>query len=300
MSSLILDLQKKSTDSSVPITDLLRLALIASKKLKIKEFEKWVENELNGYHSIDDLPSYRRVFGQPKARNPYNGWIPIMFKDQGTMDMISNMPLSQPIAAIEESAKTKEFSLYLSYSNSAQQALMEILQTDMQPALVIATSAIRSIMDAVRNKVLNWALDLEKEGILGEGMTFTDKEREKADNIHPTYNITNNIENMTNSPLQQNTSHSNQTINIQELNMDLVKSFIELIISNQADLKLDAKINEELRSDIETIRLQLSANKPKKTIIGECLNSIRAILQGASGSVAANLLLPTIKGLLGG
>ena len=36
------------------------------------------------------------------------------------------------------------------------------------------------ILDAVRNAVLKWSLTLEAEGIIGEGMSFSPVEREKA------------------------------------------------------------------------------------------------------------------------
>jgi len=47
---------------------------------------------------------------------------------------------------------------------------------------------IAAVFDAVRNRILDWTLKLEAEGILGEGMTFTQKEKEAAQ--HVVFNIT--------------------------------------------------------------------------------------------------------------
>lgn len=57
MGSLVRDLQKQAMDSSIPITDLLRSAYVVAKKLKIEEFEKWTNLELNGYkdNNVPDL-----------------------------------------------------------------------------------------------------------------------------------------------------------------------------------------------------------------------------------------------------
>mgnify|MGYP005753036751 CR=1 FL=1 len=48
-------------------------------------------------------------------------------------------------------------------------------------------------MSTVRNKILDWALLLEENGIVGEGMTFTDVEKEKAQNNQVINHYTNNF-----------------------------------------------------------------------------------------------------------
>ena len=57
MSSLVFELQRDALNRNASVSDLLRKALVVSKKLKISEFEKWVTNELNGYS--EDIPDYR-------------------------------------------------------------------------------------------------------------------------------------------------------------------------------------------------------------------------------------------------
>lgn len=49
------------------------------------------------------------------------------------------------------------------------------------------------IMGTVRNKILDWALLLEQNEIFGEGMTFTEKEKEIASNTQVINNYTNNF-----------------------------------------------------------------------------------------------------------
>jgi hypothetical protein len=44
-------------------------------------------------------------------------------------------------------------------------------------------SALAGILDAVRNKILDWALELESHGVLGEGMTFSAQERQAAASV---------------------------------------------------------------------------------------------------------------------
>src|SRR5690606_25216640 len=53
--------------------------------------------------------------------------------------------------------------------------------------LRVSPNSVSGILDAVRNTILNWALKLEQEGIVGEGMRFTSEEKAIAmtsQNIH--------------------------------------------------------------------------------------------------------------------
>ena len=53
MISIMMELQAESLNSSVPVSALLRKALVVVKKLKISQFEVWVKNELDGYHEVN-------------------------------------------------------------------------------------------------------------------------------------------------------------------------------------------------------------------------------------------------------
>ena len=50
-------------------------------------------------------------------------------------------------------------------------------------------SQVRAIPEAVKNRVLDWACELERRGVLGENMTFSDKEKAEAHTIN--FNLTN-------------------------------------------------------------------------------------------------------------
>jgi AbiTii len=58
-----------------------------------------------------------------------------------------------------------------------------------QNGLVMHTRFIRmedlkGVLDAVRTEILRWSMKLEKDGIVGEGMTFSAEERRIASAIH--------------------------------------------------------------------------------------------------------------------
>jgi len=57
-----------------------------------------------------------------------------------------------------------------------------------QPALFVGANSVYGILGTVRNTVLEWALRLEHEGIVGEGLSFSAEEKKKAKE-NPNINI---------------------------------------------------------------------------------------------------------------
>ena len=182
MDSPVLNLQKDAMNSMVPLNDLLRKAFVIARKLKIKEFEDWIQYELNGYEDADKIPNYRKVTGTIKAWNPYNGWIPVIIQDESFAKTLRTRPVKQSVSdlhALFEKQSEKGF-LLIHYPPEIENGLMQ--DSMCQPALHVGANSIKGILDCVRNTVLEWALKLEEEGILGEGLSFSYDEKEKAQN----------------------------------------------------------------------------------------------------------------------
>ena len=165
------------------------------------------------------------------------------------------------------------------------------MSSGFEPGLEIAVNLIYGIISTVRDKILEFSLELEKQGILGEGMTFTPKEKMAASNI--SYSI--NIENMTGSQLQQGTTGSTQTYT-QSADLSGISAFVEKLLPAIGELS-NPTDRDQLQSDLETIRSQLKAPTPKTGMIRECLNSVKTVLEGAAGNVAATYL-PLLPALL--
>ncbi|MCB1143911.1 MAG: hypothetical protein KDK54_16795, partial [Leptospiraceae bacterium] len=78
--SLVFELQQELYNSNSRATNILRMAYIISRKLKVDDFEKWIHLELNGYIGQVTIPEYRKVYGQVVAWNPYHSWQYIVFE----------------------------------------------------------------------------------------------------------------------------------------------------------------------------------------------------------------------------
>lgn len=207
MSSLVLELQRDALDRNIHITDLLRKALLVSRKLKIKDIEEWLGGELNGYDQTI-IPDYRQVSGELKVFNPFNGWNPVMLPDKKWQDLLCLRKLEISISQIENLVENSKSGIFL-IKFSADQAgvVMELIGRQLEPALHASLHQLVLIIDSVKTKIMEFALDLESRGILGEGMTFSKQEQKLAESI--TYN-TINIHSMENSQIQQANANSDQ------------------------------------------------------------------------------------------
>lgn len=96
MSGLILELQADALDPHTRVSDLLRKALVISKKLGIDEIEHWIVNELNGYSEHEEIPAYRKIRGEVKVWNPYHGWQPLNFGNPEHGEALSSRTIGQP------------------------------------------------------------------------------------------------------------------------------------------------------------------------------------------------------------
>ncbi|XDD52966.1 hypothetical protein AB3N62_10780 [Leptospira sp. WS4.C2] len=286
MEGLTIELQRDILDSKNNLSNLLRKAILISKKLSVSTIEDWLQNEINGYKSIDSIPDYRIAKGQVKVFNPYRGWLPCNFADEESSKNLTQQAIFMSIGEMEALLKENESGvLVMNFNQTITNDLMSQMSVPLQPALHVYSVEIIKILEIVRNNLLTFSLELEKMGILGEGMTFTKEEKESAKHIN--YNVTNNIQNMQNSQLLQSNSGTNNFIN----NIEKINDFIKNIEESLKDLNLKNEIKSEIISEIETLKIQSKSPKPKSQIMRESLLTIRSILEGITGSLIASGLL---------
>jgi hypothetical protein len=185
VSGLVEQLQLDAMDPSVPVSTLLRKVKVAAVKLGLDDALTWVENELGGYKS--DLPDYRLGRGQTVGWNPYHGWQPIHFADPKTADVVGSLNFFEPIASYEALLDNGEGPFQLPLPNQAVAALNETFQFDVpRVSNNVPRGVIVQIVQHVRDMVLNWALELARAGVTGEGLGFTPAERQRATGAHIT------------------------------------------------------------------------------------------------------------------
>ncbi|XCP84239.1 hypothetical protein ABXS75_14360 [Roseburia hominis] len=188
---IVIELQREALDENISIESLMRKAYLVARKLNLKEFEEWITQEQNGYK--DCIPEYRNIVGEIKAWNPYHGWIPMVLSAE-IADIASKMPIPTSISELQDVYNSSESTICLSVNGRLTEWFnehMDFIPTKYQ--FFSSRSELYRIMSTVRNKILDWALLLEENGIVGEGMTFTDVEKETAHNTQVINNYTNNF-----------------------------------------------------------------------------------------------------------
>lgn len=277
MSSLVLDLQQDAMNSSVLVSQLLRKALAVASKLDVGEFRAWVEKELNGYND-EPKPAYREIHGQIKAFNPYNGYIPVIIQNTQTAAKLSSTHLGQPVSELEDlllrGKPDQELIINFPY-DILQKVFSDALAYQLIPGLMIGRSQIAGILDAVRNIVLEWSLKLEKEGILGEDLRFSQREKEAASTI--TYNI-----NSFSGVLGNVTGHTVQIGDYAAIHNQLKELGVSQEERNELENildKLKSAKGPEKQSLIKRIGEWVQKNGP---VIGTLSETIRGWVQGAS------------------
>lgn len=192
MAKIVIELQHEALKSDFDIMNLLRKAYLVARKLKLQEFEDWVNNELNGYKDLDKIPDYRLLRGEIKAWNPYNGWIPVILQDDNekiTTHLASDS-LANLINVYENSGNKMAV---LQFSATINNLLSKCMGFDTKYALMIGTNQIYSIIERVRNIILDWSITLEENGILGDELQFSDAEKEIANKMPIINHYTNNF-----------------------------------------------------------------------------------------------------------
>jgi hypothetical protein len=297
MASLIEELQRDALNSNIQVGNLLRKAKTIAVKLDLPDFEKWVENELNGYPS-GDVPDYRIIIGQVKAHNQFHGWLPVIFPDDKIEQAVSKQRISDSVAELESLiANSGKRGLMISLTSELKKLLMEFFRFNGDFTIVVSASTIEGVLDAVRNALLEWALKLEKSGIRGEGVSFSSDERMKAHDPQVIYNI-GSIQTLTGNI---GSGSGNFTVEGNIINADsraAIEALIGLIRSNEAQLGLALPSAQELNQILEDLQREIKHRKPSASRVREFLTSIRNIAEGAVGSLAAQGILYELSKLM--
>lgn len=168
---IVIQLQSDCLDAAVPISTLLRKAKLVASKLALGQTEGWLESELNGYKcALKELPAYRIGVGQPKFFNPVHGWLDIVLTDSHTRDMVSTAYLPQAIAELEHLAGESGNFVIFGFIPPINDFLHNQLNVQFNCGLHVSKTVLVAAVEGVKNVVLDWAVQLESKGIVGEGL----------------------------------------------------------------------------------------------------------------------------------
>lgn len=293
--SAVIQLQQEALDDTCSVEKLVRLAYTIAMKLDIQEMVEWCYKEMNGYSQSDNIPKYRLIY--------IHCWLSIDSYDRGGKVPFQEESVTLSIQELENLPQIGANYKKLEIDSHYKQELLELLNKDglgynlvkpsratkMRQAIrqplfdickIITNSQIDGIKSQVRQHILNWAISLEKAGILGENLIFTKKEKLMSANV--TYNIQ-SVGNMANH---------NQHSTIQQLSSPVQKGDFNSLESALKLQGISAEDIQELKEILDNVQQPVN-ELPAKVDgwlgkIGQTVNDIS--IQTIAGLIIACVL----------
>lgn len=299
MKSIIQELQFEATKQGGSVTELLRKCKIVASKLDLQEFLVWISNELSGYTETDynKIPNYRMIKGEPKGWNPYHGWVPVIFGNTNSQEVLSHMPINQAIGELEDLYNSESDNLHVPYSPKAQKKIGDAVGLQTKFALIVSKNNIVGILNAVRNIVLDWSIKLEKEGILGEGISFSEKDVKKAHEPSTVIKV-GRIDNFVGNVGNVTDNASVNISNVTQGEIAKIKDLVKSIRQNVANIPVKEEEQKKINKELGFIDAEVIKEVPKRDLINKSLSSIKRICEGASSSIIAQGILYGIAKIL--
>lgn len=297
MAGIVLELQKEILSSNCDIVNVLRKAHLIAVKLRLSDFDRWIQYELNGYPNKESCPEYRKVRGTLKYLNQFYGWSPIIIQNNEIEKIICERKMTNSISEIVSLSNSSENDLIAELSGE-ESAFLDKNCNMLIPqryALHISSTAVKDIEEKVKNTILEWTLKLEEEGIIGENTMFTEKEKNCATNIPQTVNNYYGPTSVINS-----TSGNAQIVsgngNTVSFPYDKVKDVVDEVAKSISALNLSKDDMETITELLSDIKLKIEEEK-RPAILKAALIGLKDFLSNVGASVAAGIIQAKIQGL---
>lgn len=206
--SLLREIQYTAIDSNAELTTLLRKCKVLAARLGNAEFKQWVESELSGYNSKEELPDYRVLHVNSKGHfsglfgsGLRNADIPMFSIPEELRENLKHSYLMEPVASMEALVANAESGLAQEPWNPDLVAFVgqNIYQNMncMQAWKVIPVTSIVAALDAIRNRILSFVLEIEAEAP-DAGDAPINSNPVSQDRVHQIFNtyITGNVQNV--------------------------------------------------------------------------------------------------------
>jgi hypothetical protein len=257
--SLVVQLQKEIVDSDVSLSDILRKAKILASLLRNEEFKSWVDAELKGYDSPEDIPNYRKfrpanmgTFAGAFGKVVNNVQIPVSYLPEELREFAEKMEVSHGVKELEASATqaAKNDKLRFPWPPEGIILARDHVRMDDGSVLVEAwkpftKSQMEGILEQVRNRLLDLLLELQEidPEVANSEEAIRALPSEKVQNLYQTIIHGGNNVVASGAGFTQTATQNVITGNMQSLH----DHFRSLGIPNDALAELDAAITEDGR-----------------------------------------------------
>ena len=294
---LVSQLQAAALDRHTTASELLRRAKIVATKLKAETALSWIGHEINGYAGVSnyDLPKYRVVTGSPKFLNPYRGWCPIVYGEDDA-ELVSTAHVKQPVGELENLISDSDSGrLQASHNPELTLWLCNQIGFPTKTIIQLPRSAIWGIVDKAKTLVVDWTLELEAAGIMGENLSFSDKDREKGGSVTNNY-FAHNIG--VAGGMHGGVAVANQEQALGDVvSIEAVRGLRDQVAAAVSFLPAD--VGRSVSGSVTGLGTELSKTSPDKGKIKGFLLSIKSACESASGNLIAMGVVEGVKKVVG-
>jgi len=293
---LLRNIQNDVIDANVDISVILRKCKVLAVRLGNEPFENWVNQELNGYKNKKLLPDYRivQVYSQGNFSGPFgsglnNADIPFLSIPEKYRENLRKCYFIEPIGYYLNLLRTSK-------GNNLKEQwppdLVAYTGRDIYQGMncmsawkLIPNSSIFSLVEAVRNRILNFVLEIEKEAP-NAGEDFPKDQKISPERVSQVFNTTiyGNVGNI--SEASQNVNQT-ATINVLKNDLNSLKTYLSSVGIPISEIK---KLEEAIQEDSteETNKNEKLGNKVFawiKSISLQIKDNTIPILQGISANL---------------
>src|SRR5262249_7139138 len=143
----------------------------------------------------------------------------------------------------------------------------------------VSPQSLFKVLDVVRDRLINWTASFDLSGCA-----------KGSRHAHEAAGSTNVIHGSITATQVQMGSAVGSTFTVEGgVRIEEIRSLSKELDQLRAELELPAEALADLAADVDTLRAQVTAPKPKPSVIRECLQSVRRILESGTGGVLARL-----------
>lgn len=175
--SLLAEIREAAVDGNSDLESLLRKCRVLAARLKHQELANWVNRELDGYSEDGPVPPYRECHGNCYghlfgfARTLQNCPIPETNFPEQIRDRCTNIKFYKGVAALRSMLQEIPQGQHGTFEFAVPPELYKLIKPKnvagdfvlAQAWISINRDRVAAILSTIRNKILNFALEIEQE-----------------------------------------------------------------------------------------------------------------------------------------
>lgn len=257
MAGLVEEIQALALDDTVKVQDLLRRVKLAATKLQLQDTATWVDRKIKGYQGVaeQDMPVYRVCYGRLMQQHTFHGRR-TAHGDPKAIAALSMVFLREPMSSLEALAAGDGNDLMMHLEPEIEAQIHAWNDNSSWSYYVqFGKSTVVGIIARVRDLVLEWAMELEQQGILGEGISFSVAEKQKAQEVAPNITIHSLQGNFVNGDIGGNQNRLNaysHDLSANKLDMDSTFQSLSQAIDTQVGDPEDKQVLLEIVKSMQS------------------------------------------------